>query len=168
MSDQSSDKNEACTCNCGTLDGAKAYSNEDVSGLPPDLVVAMTVWGEARGESLEGKKAVASVICNRAMRKSHAGHLPFEVELSAVCLAPHQFSCWSDGEFVQQEPDYDSSAWLECHEVAKALFESTFRPCTNATHYFSDSINPPHWAAKMKFVEKIGHHSFYLESSWHG
>ena len=141
---------------------------EEQDAMPPDLVVAMTIWGEARGESLEGKKAVASVIYNRAMRKSSHGCMPFTVVVSDVCLAPHQFSCWNDGKFGQQEPDYDSAAWLDCSEAAKSIFESTFVPSVVATHYFSDSINPPSWASKMKFVTKIGHHSFYLEDAWRG
>jgi hypothetical protein len=50
------------------------------------LVVARTIWGEARGESVDGMRAVAAVIDARtANGKSHV----------AVCTQPKQFSYWN-------------------------------------------------------------------------
>jgi spore germination cell wall hydrolase CwlJ-like protein len=53
-----------------------------------DLIVAATIWGEARGEGTEGMKAVANVIRNRAnsLNKSPKD----------VVLQKKQFSIWND------------------------------------------------------------------------
>ena len=53
------------------------------------LIVALTIFGEAAGESVQGKRAVASVIWTRADGNQNA--------LASVCKAPRQFSCWNDG-----------------------------------------------------------------------
>ena len=56
-------------------------------------VLALTLWGEARGEPIEGRIAVGCVIRNRlAMpHRFRAAAATYR----AICLAPHQFSCWA-------------------------------------------------------------------------
>ena len=77
-------------------------------------VIAYTLWGEARSEPIEGIQAVASVIYNRTRLylASHQSDLP-EDAMQTVCLAPHQFSTWSNGAFIQELP-YDSPKWSTC------------------------------------------------------
>ncbi|HSO43463.1 MAG TPA: cell wall hydrolase, partial [Rhodospirillales bacterium] len=58
-----------------------------------ERALAATIWGEARGESEEGKLAVASVIANRATRPGWWGR-----DIRSVCLATAQFSCWWDAQ----------------------------------------------------------------------
>lgn len=61
--------------------------------------VALTVWGEARGESMVGQSAVAWVIRNRQANPgwwSRPHHT-----LADVCLASYQFSCWN-----RNDPNY--------------------------------------------------------------
>src|SRR5262245_20911607 len=53
-------------------------------------VMARPVWGEARGEPLDGKTAVAWVIKNRADHPGWWGH-----GIAGVCRQPWQFSCWN-------------------------------------------------------------------------
>src|SRR5258708_99434 len=66
---------------------------EDVSD-PDDLsdleIVARTVWGEARGEGVDGWVAVASVIKNRAAHPGWWGR-----DFKSVCLKRAQFSSWN-------------------------------------------------------------------------
>lgn len=133
-------------------------------GFPPDAVAALTIWGESRGEGVEGMEAVASVIHRRAMRRASATNEDFGLAVSGVCLAKHQFSCWNvDGTFNQSEPR-DCKEWEDCDRIAKSLVSGEFAPTIVATNYHADHMNPaPNWAAKIPFVGKIGHHLFYKD-----
>jgi len=56
-------------------------------------ILARTLWGEARGESLAGQIAVAWTIRNRVNdgnAKSWWGE-----GYTGVCQKPYQFSCWN-------------------------------------------------------------------------
>lgn len=61
-----------------------------VAALSDPQVVALTLWGEARGSSAGLRAAVGSVVLNR-VKAQHGtwGHTARE-----VCLKPWQFSCW--------------------------------------------------------------------------
>src|SRR3546814_13540556 len=61
-------------------------------------VLARTVWGEARGESVRGMEAVASVVVNRVRRAIARGGYWWGNDVVGVCLRPCQFSCWADGD----------------------------------------------------------------------
>lgn len=70
--------------------------------LPPteiDLItLALTVWAEARGEGLDGQRAVAWVIRHRWEHpgwwsRQRGDGIPDDT-IEAVCRDPHQFSCW--------------------------------------------------------------------------
>ena len=61
--------------------------------------LARTIYGEARGESRQGKIAVACVILNRVKRKKMCGWREINgykvATVAATCLKPWQFSCWN-------------------------------------------------------------------------
>lgn len=58
------------------------------------VTLARTLWGEARGEPIEGQVAVAWVIRNRADGARFAGQLlGREGAVAHVCLTLWQFSC---------------------------------------------------------------------------
>lgn len=52
-------------------------------------LMSLTIYGEARGESYEGKVAVASVIMERVKHRAWDGE-----DIQEVCLMPYQFSCY--------------------------------------------------------------------------
>ena len=59
-------------------------------------ILARTLWGEARGESLAGQIAVAWTIRNRVndgKAKSWWGE-----GYAGVCQKPYQFSCWNKSD----------------------------------------------------------------------
>jgi spore germination cell wall hydrolase CwlJ-like protein len=137
--------------------------------MPAELVAAMTIWGEARGEPFDGIAAVASVIHRRAMIRSERSGYPLLITISEVCLAHKQFDCWKDGKFAEEEPDMNSEAWNLCHNVALELFKDSFTPFITATHYYAESMpEPPYWAAKIEFVGKYGAQLFYNDPNWRG
>jgi hypothetical protein len=56
--------------------------NRDLSDIE---ILALTIYGEARGESIAGQVAVGCVIRNRTIKDNYRD----------ICLAPKQFSCWN-------------------------------------------------------------------------
>ena len=59
-----------------------------VEKLTDDAVLGLTLWGEARSESIEGIVAVGCVIRNRR------GDTRWPDTFRGVCLQRRQFSCW--------------------------------------------------------------------------
>jgi N-acetylmuramoyl-L-alanine amidase len=97
-------------------------------------VVARTLWGEARGESDEGRAAVAWVIRNRASEPSWWGRT-----VSEVCQHPWQFSCWNASDpnsaklktLAKTDPLYQ-----HLYEIALAVLDGqTPDPTGGASHY---------------------------------
>ena len=57
---------------------------------------ARTIYGEARGETMEGQVAVGHVLLNRWL-DSH-GQWAKDDTLATACLRPWQFSAWNKGD----------------------------------------------------------------------
>jgi len=118
--------------------------------------VSLTLWGEARNQDYAGKSGVASVIWNRA----NANPARFK----AVCLAPHQFSCWRKREFTQPMPDLhkpqDRLAWRDCVTLASLMCNGTFLPDFGARHYHEARIKP-YWSVNAPMLASVGDHVFY-------
>ncbi len=126
-----------------------------MNSLSTFAVVALTIWGEARGEPMEGKTAVASVIWNRARGD--------EDLLKAVCLAPKQFSCWNGraGKALAGSMPMGPE-WEDCKRLAVLMMNGIFRPATTATHFHTVDAHPA-WAAAMTHRGRVGRHNFYEE-----
>jgi hypothetical protein len=144
-----------------------------VRTLPDRTVVALTVWGEARGEPVAGQVAVAWVIKNRAQSRQQS--------LATVCLARWQFSCWwgqdanavavrerayrvLTGEVVADPP------WLRVLTlVTQVLVGAIPDPTRGANHYLTTSLyHDPHrpaWAATLPVATVIHRHTFLHDDS---
>lgn len=61
-------------------------------------ILARTIYGEARGESISGQEAIASVILNRVAFAKRRGRYWWGNTIAGVCLAPWQFSCWNEND----------------------------------------------------------------------
>ena len=126
----------------------------------PDMydvdVVARTVYGEARGESQEGRIAVAKVIVNRWR---HSGG-----SLESVCKKPKQFSCWNvdDPNYpIIKDVTYADQVFLQClSAVAVALDLKAADPTKGSRHYHAPRVSP-YWAVGHTPVVEIGGHVFY-------
>ena len=134
-------------------------------------ILALTIFGEARGQSNAGREAVANVILNRLdLRESGIGPRNWGNTLQDVCLAPLQFSAWNEGDpnrakmlalaFGDAKPD---KAYNECRALAGRMLAGQLSDNTNsADHYLVSSIaNRTKWAKGKKPVAVIGAHSFY-------
>lgn len=134
---------------------AKPAKQENISAVSSEEQVARTLFAEAAGESLEGKKAVASVIWNRAKGNKD--------NLLHVVKAPRQFSCWNSGMPVAGT----GNAWKDCLSIAKEMMSGNFTPITKHSHYYAPAKANPKWAyiktKKGKVLrdhDDIGNHRF--------
>lgn len=130
--------------------------------------MALTVYGEARGEPLEGKIAVANVIKNRSIRRKQS--------IYDVVLAPYQFSCWLESDPNRQKLDNVLSKWerfvehdeliRECLWVCFGVLNGLVSDNTNgADHYVARwllaSNKAPSWTKELYVSAIIGKHIFY-------
>jgi len=136
------------------------------------LLMAKTIVGEARGESWEGKLAVAHVIMNRLKAGGWYGST-----IPQVINKPYQFSCWNKKDInraIASKPEKhpDESAWQECQAAAKLVYEGKVKDNTRgATHYLTHhrfmricKSYTDHWLFNVKPVCIIGEHIFFIEA----
>jgi hypothetical protein len=115
--------------------------------------IAVAVYHEARGESLEGQMAVAKVIMNRAA----SGKYP--TSWCGVVKQPWQFSFVHHGQFPSV--DQASDAWHKAIGVTRlAVANAVPSVPTGCMWYHADYV-APRWRNNLTRVEKIGAHIFY-------
>ena len=126
-------------------------------------ILAKTIYGEARGESLSGQEAVANVILNRVkMNLIHP--MWWGKSITEVCLKPKQFSCWNsdDPNFKLLQADLSAQPVYQiCERIARRALAGVLKDNTKgATHYHSFRCHPL-WARHLVPCAQIGHHLFY-------
>jgi N-acetylmuramoyl-L-alanine amidase len=120
--------------------------------------LALCLWREARGESREGKVAVAHSVLNRIASSSWGN------TMMSVLFQRLQYSSLT---YVQDPqltnwPKDDDPSWQECLVVADAVIHGDVAsPIGQADSYHDTSIQPPNWAVKSPFVAQIGKLMFY-------
>jgi spore germination cell wall hydrolase CwlJ-like protein len=123
--------------------------------------LARTLWGEARGEPLNGIRAVAAVVMNRV---EHPRIRWWGTGVVGVCRAGKQFSCWNGDDPNLPKllaVDGSNDRFRLCVDVAReavsGLLPSRVR---GATHYHHKRILPG-WAQGKVPCEDIRNHLFY-------
>lgn len=108
---------------------------------------------ETSGEPDPAGLIVAFVICNRKRAATWFGST-----LGEVCLAPYQFSCWNTSDPNRRRLAHAGTASMSHYEemVEQALAQSCPDPSQGALYYFTDGIEPPHWASKLTRLPKVG------------
>ena len=122
------------------------------------------IWGEARGETLEGKIGVACVVMNRVKEKPWRGD-----DWSGVMLRPRQFSCFnlSDPNLLKIVTGYQADRWGDaiwrmCRWIAHGVIYNWVPDNTNgANHYCNADSDLPYWAEGKTPIKIIGNHNFY-------
>ena len=126
------------------------------------LILAKTIYGEARGEILLGQYAVAHVVLNR--KNDHRWH---NMSLAGICLQRAQFSCWLPSDpscAILQNLHAESPRLAPMIIIAQAVIAGTHDdPTHGATHYHAVSIDAPRWARGKTPCARIGHHLFYRD-----
>ncbi len=129
-------------------------------------IMARTLYGEARGESWEGKVAVAWTIINRVRSDlGHDGKPDWWGEgIINVCKKSGQYSCWN-----KNDPNLPKllsvtvkhPVFRECLAAAAAvLSDNAPDPTKGSTHYHTTAIRP-YWANGNVPTVEIGSHLFY-------
>lgn len=129
------------------------------------IVLGLTIFGEARGENNLGKKFVAHVILNRAIKKKKS--------IAQICLQDQQFSCWNGLRTARTDDDDanltkmlhatgEEPGYAECVRVAEEVLTSAgiLDPTFGSTHYHTVGIYP-YWAKGHVPVTTCGRHVFY-------
>lgn len=139
-------------------------SSAGLSRLQRDAYsVAWCLYTEARGESQEGREAVASVIVNRSKGR--------DLSLYDTVFQRKQFSgvgysvpYWfiQGPEGIRWPAKYDGSADLkayrDCLKLGFKVAAGDFNHSGPWTHYFSYKKCLPYWADSMTDTVTIGNH----------
>ena len=127
-------------------------------------VMAKTLYGEARGESVAGIEAVANVILNRVKYAMQKGSFWCGNTITEVCHKPFQFSCWNeqDVNFPLLKKDLlKDPVYQICYRIARRAIAGCLKDNTRgATHYHALYCNPS-WSRCAVPCAQIGGHLFY-------
>lgn len=154
------------------------YSQRDLN------ILALTIYGEARGEPHEGKVGVAWSVRNRTTadlwnddRDDWWGE-----GIAGVCLRSWQYSCWNRPNQPQSQrerlerflvgndvmrgilkPNARADDDLEaCWRVASAVLGGHEPdPTCGSTHYYLEGSPEPAWARGKTSAVKLGRHLFF-------
>jgi len=137
-----------------------------VDALTDTQLFAVTLYGEARSEPIEGIVAVASVIRNRMGTR----------DVKSVCLEPDRFACWSPAagkknhdrlvslvtHLANKQEATDPKA-RQCIGVATCVLQGYFSDNTDgATDFHKAAIVPrPAWARDRLPLKQRGSNVFY-------
>lgn len=141
----------------------------DFIKLSDTQILALTMYGEARGEPIEGIVGVASVIKNRVKEKRFGnGYL-------GVCLKPKQFSCWNEDDpnkplLLSAAESLIAGSQLLPRSLELCLFladgikkEIVSDNTKGSNHYLTRklfNVAPPSWAKGKLPKALIGNHIF--------
>lgn len=129
------------------------FSKKDIDTM------ARTIYGEARGESQDGKLAVAHVIRNRAERGGWWG-----ASIEDVCRHPWQFSCWNENDpnrVKLDALDANDPVAAECLWAALAVLLGKHVDNTSGSCHYHATHVAPDWSQGLTPVGQIGGHLFY-------
>lgn len=136
--------------------------------LSAEQIVSLTIFGEGRGEPLEGKAAIGCVIRNR-VRTSYRGDTYHE-----VCLAPLQFSCWNTNDpnrplllrLAQQiaegrGAEITDPVWRETAYVARGIVTDQILDRVGSARHYHAVGAMPDWSRHQLPIAQFHRHVFY-------
>lgn len=134
-------------------------------GTPADIL-ARTLWGEARGEPVRGKEAMAAVVVNRVRRAQARGGYWWGGSIVEVCRRPGQFPCWDApnphaagcAAVTVQDRNFRACLRIARRAIAGVIDD----PTAGATHYHARGVVPPWTRGRVPSAE-IGNHLFYRD-----
>ena len=138
-------------------------------------IMTRTIWGEARGETMQGRRAVGCVIINRWRSGKWFNGIDANNDgaesVAEVCQQPYQFSGWN-----KHDPNLPKllavrlgdKTFGECLVVANMVIEDSMDaryagrdPSNGACHYYVSAGPAPKWSFGKKPCAIIGAHSFF-------
>lgn len=146
--------------------------------------LATNIYHEARGESIEGKSAVAHVTMNRVTSNRYPDtvcEVVYQAEMRINWkgkLVPRlhkcQFSWYCDGKSdniilktsTGTVIKHNMEAWEQSLNVATAMLKNEmYDPTFGATHYYNDKLADPFWADSYIKVARIDNHVFHRQET---
>ena len=126
------------------------------------LILALTIWHEARGEGEQGMRLVADTISNRAKQSKTC--------LVSVVTMPAQYECWSNkdperADIPKQKSAIEKHNWQYCLILARLLRRGAYKPATDSTHYWRKDSEMKAWQYEMETVIEHKQHIFAKVSS---
>ena len=119
--------------------------------------LAVTLYHEARGEGIEGMRAVATVILNRVRTPGRWGDHICEV------VDPNNFTYYEDRERWITPPVLEYDAWVMALDVATVIMIEGPDPfLRDADHYHTLAVDPK-WNRNMVKVEVLKNHIFWSD-----
>lgn len=115
--------------------------------------VAVAVYHEARGETVDGQLAVARVIMNRAA----SGQYPSS--WCGVVKQPWQFSFVHNGRLPSV--DVNSQAWRNALGVTRLAINNAVPSLSTDVLWYHANYVAPSWGRRLTRVSQIGAHIFY-------
>ncbi|MGI6358723.1 MAG: spore cortex-lytic enzyme [Bacillota bacterium] len=109
-------------------------------------LLAKIIYGEARGEPLEGQVAIAAVVLNRVRSPL------FPNTISGVIFEPRAFTAVADGQFYLQ-PDQTA------YKAAQLALDG-WDPTYGALYYFNPATATSPWIWSRPYIMTIGRHRF--------
>lgn len=140
----------------------------DFHDVADRFVLALTIFGESRGEPVLGQIAVGCVVRNRLTAATSSAP-----RWRDVCLAPEQFSCFNADDpnravlergavmlgTMPVAPLLGQALWIADGVMSGAVLDVTH----GANHYLTTTLlkeKPPTWAVNQPVLAVIGAHSF--------
>lgn len=124
------------------------------------LVMAKTIYGEARGEDREGQRAVGHVILNRFKLRPKYG-----ADLAGVCLKKDAFEAWSEDNpnlGRMRNVGLSNSHVLRVCMISALEALSEYDFTQGSTYYHAKDIEQvPKWAFGHAPIYSHGNHLFY-------
>ena len=121
--------------------------------------LALNIYHEARGESLDGQVAVAQVVMNRVGDPGFPGQVCEVVRQGGERPMDRcQFSWWCDGR--GDLPD-DLAAWTGSKDLARRILAGSVEDPTGGALWYHAVHVSPDWEMDIIRQAKIGRHIFY-------
>ena len=123
-----------------------------------EFCLALTIYHEARGEPLEGQRAVAEVVLNRV------AHSSFPDDVCGVVKDPYQFSYVSNG--WAQIPTVTQGGprllWLQVRPSPTSIQEAAISAIKVCLWYHRSDITT-RWSECLDKKMTIGEHTFFSD-----
>ncbi len=121
--------------------------------------LADALYFEARGESLQGQRAVAEVIMNRVNSKRYPNSICGVVYQGTGRKYACQFTFTCDGH---PEVVREKTAYARGEKIARLMIDGLYnQPITNGAIYYHTTAVRPSWASKKTPTTRLGVHIFY-------
>jgi spore germination cell wall hydrolase CwlJ-like protein len=129
------------------------------------LCLSLTIFFEARDQTLEGQRAVAQVVMNRA------GQDPARV--CTEVFRPRQFSAFNALTGAEQSVrdervtrymrviEREPRAWATAKRIAEKAINGQYQGIVNGANHYHTSRVAPRWNRGMEMVAQVGDHVFW-------